>query len=59
MTDLLFATAADCNEQREYSEAVRLSAEALLATISDILDMTKIEAGNSRSKRRRSTCDGW
>ena len=44
MTDLLFATPLS-NEQREYSEAIRHSAEALIATISDILDMTKIEAG--------------
>jgi PAS domain S-box-containing protein len=44
MTDLLLASTLSA-EQREYSEAIRLSAEALLATISDILDVTKIEAG--------------
>jgi PAS domain S-box-containing protein len=44
MTDLLFATPLN-SEQREYSEAIRHSAEALLATISDILDLTQIEAG--------------
>ncbi len=44
MTDLLLASPLSA-EQREYSAAIRLSAEALLATISDILDITKIEAG--------------
>ncbi len=33
------------NEQRGYSEAVRHSAEALLAIINDILDFSKLEAG--------------
>ncbi len=32
-------------EQREYAEAVKLSAENLLALINDILDFSKIEAG--------------
>jgi CheY-like chemotaxis protein len=33
-------------EQREYTEAVRISGEALLAIINDILDFSKIEAGH-------------
>ncbi len=32
-------------EQREYAEAVKVSAENLLALINDILDFSKIEAG--------------
>src|SRR5262249_13846833 len=44
MTELLMSTSLD-PEQREYSEAVRHSAEALLTVINDILDASKIEAG--------------
>jgi PAS domain S-box-containing protein len=44
MSDLLMSTPLD-SEQREYSEAVRHSAEALLTVINDILDVSKIEAG--------------
>jgi signal transduction histidine kinase len=44
MSDLLMSTPLD-SEQREYSEAVRHSAEALLTVINDILDFSKIEAG--------------
>ena len=33
------------SEQREYAEAIRSSAEALLAILNDILDFSKIEAG--------------
>ncbi|HWK47517.1 MAG TPA: PAS domain S-box protein [Stellaceae bacterium] len=32
-------------DQQKYAEAVRLSAEALLAIINDILDLSKLEAG--------------
>jgi PAS domain S-box-containing protein len=44
MTELLMSTTLD-SEQREYSEAVRHSADALLTVINDILDVSKIEAG--------------
>jgi signal transduction histidine kinase/DNA-binding response OmpR family regulator len=35
-------------EQRKYAEAVRTSAESLLAIINDILDVSKLEAGQMR-----------
>ncbi|HWQ57319.1 MAG TPA: response regulator [Bryobacteraceae bacterium] len=44
MTELLLCTRLD-SEQREYADAVRRSAQALLAVINDILDLSKIEAG--------------
>ena len=44
MTDLLLDTDLT-PEQREYSEAVRKSAAALLAVTDDVLDLSKIEAG--------------
>ncbi len=43
-TTLLLETDLD-GEQREYAEAVKVSAENLLALINDILDFSKIEAG--------------
>jgi len=43
-TTLLLETDLD-GEQREYAEAVKGSAENLLALINDILDVSKIEAG--------------
>lgn len=44
MTDLLLAT--ECTEeQREYLQIVKTSADALLTIINDILDFSKVEAG--------------
>jgi len=44
MTELAMDT-DDPEEQREYLEMVRMSADSLLAIINDILDFSKIEAG--------------
>ena len=44
MTELLLCTRLD-SEQREYADAVRRSAQSLLAVVNDILDLSKIEAG--------------
>ena len=43
-SELMAAGACD-HQQREYNEAIRSSAEALLVVISDILDFSRIEAG--------------
>jgi PAS domain S-box-containing protein len=43
-TTLMLETDLD-GEQREYADAVKVSAENLLALINDILDFSKIEAG--------------
>ncbi len=44
MTELLFDTPLN-EEQRQFAQAVRGSANALLAIINDILDFSKLEAG--------------
>ncbi|MEA2755827.1 MAG: hypothetical protein QOJ54_2116 [Aliidongia sp.] len=44
MTGMLLQTPLD-RVQRDYAEAVRDSADALLAVINDILDISKLEAG--------------
>jgi signal transduction histidine kinase/CheY-like chemotaxis protein len=44
MTELLIATPLD-DKQRRFAETIGHSAEALLAIINDILDVSKIEAG--------------
>jgi len=44
MTDLLLKTTLN-DKQRDYAETTKNSADALLAIINDILDISKIEAG--------------
>ena len=44
MTELVLETALT-REQREYLEALKTSADSLLAILNDILDISKIEAG--------------
>jgi PAS domain S-box-containing protein len=47
MNELLLDTAMD-EEQKEYAEQIKFSAEVLLSLINDILDFSKIEAGRLR-----------
>jgi signal transduction histidine kinase len=47
------------NEQRQYAEAVRDSAEALLSVINDILDVSKLEAGKLELEVSTSTSRSW
>ena len=50
MIELLMSTHLDI-EQRDYAQAVRHSAEALLTVINDILDISKMEAGKLKLER--------
>ena len=52
LASLLLDTRLD-PEQREYAELVKLSAENLLGLISDILDLSKIEAGKMELSTER------
>jgi len=50
MTGLLLETPLDA-EQKEYAETIRSSADALLAIINDILDLSKITSGRLSIER--------
>jgi signal transduction histidine kinase len=58
MAELLGQTALD-SEQKDYTESIRISGEALLKVINDILDFSKIESGKLEIDLHRfelSTC---
>ncbi len=50
MTDFLLGSGLNA-EQQEYAESIKRSADALLALINDILDLSRIEAGKLRLDR--------
>ncbi|HEV8042131.1 MAG TPA: ATP-binding protein [Bryobacteraceae bacterium] len=50
MTDFLLGTKLT-EEQQEFAESIKRSADALMALINDILDLSKIEAGKLRLDR--------
>jgi two-component system, sensor histidine kinase and response regulator len=52
MTDLTLEATTVTTEQKEYLTLVRRSAESLLSIISDILDLSKIEAGRVELESR-------
>ncbi|MGD0299360.1 MAG: ATP-binding protein [Bryobacteraceae bacterium] len=52
MTDFLLGTKLT-DEQQEFADSIKRSADALLALINDILDLSKIEAGKLRLDRVR------
>ena len=56
MTELALDTALSA-EQRDYLNAVKLSADALLVVVNDILDFSKIEAGKLELNPIVATCD--
>ena len=51
MSSLMLDTTLN-HEQKEYSETIRSSAEALLTVLNDILDFSKIEAGKLKLENR-------
>ncbi|MDR3531983.1 MAG: response regulator [Rhodopila sp.] len=56
MTDLLLDTGLD-DDQRQYADTVRTSAEALLSIINDILDLSKMEMGRLGLENRSFEID--
>lgn len=51
MVDLLLDTGLD-EEQRDYADSIRSSADALLTVINDVLDFSKIEAGKMQIDKK-------